>query len=258
MTGKLKTEIDLSHLAEVDDKTCNKDEDCEALLCIDGRCARDGLPELAAMHIHGDHLFVMVQRLDSDSLFRARDVSKIAVIDITSDKFIKAIDTKGKNPTAIQVSADGRSIYISQPGNWLDGSTAVLDGLIEEFDLVEMRHRRIVLEEKTLGGNIASVAIVSPTKGYVVRSDDNWRTELLTFNPSTAQLGDVIATSPCLTAGACHTFFQIALSPNGQLYLVDRDQKRSGIRIFDTNTDREITAQTIDMGLPPTSLIFYP
>ena len=51
---------------------------------------------------------------------------------------------------------------------------------------------------------------------------------------------------------------EIDLAPDGTLWLADRTLPDPGIRIFDTTTDRQLTARPIDVGLPPFAMTFVP
>lgn len=256
LSGETLGEIDLTYLAETSEQSCQQATDCTSQVCLQGKCAKDGIPELANMILYREHLFVAVQRLDRNKAFLAQDHGKLAVIDTKTDQVIKVLDTQGSNP--YMMLAKGHLLYVSQPGNWMRGTDVVLDGLIEVFDMEQLVSKGVVLRETTLGGNIVSFAIRSESQGYVVRSGQDWKTELLRFDPSTGQIGKVLRTSPCLTKGACYSYVGVHLHTDGKLFLVDRDQNLPGIRIFDTQMDQEITTTPLHLGLPPMNVVFLP
>ncbi len=255
LSGKKLKEIDLGFLAEAGKKTCQSAGDCESKRCIKKHCAEDGLPELAQMYQHKDHVWVLAQRLNRNQRFTSQHNGKIALIDTSQDKVVKQLDTKAGNPYGIDEHKG--ILYVSQPGNWMSGTKVVLDGLLEKFDLTRQQSLGVALSEKELGGNLSSFAIVSETKAYAIRTGNNWKTELVSFNPSSGKVGTVILSSPCLTQGACYTLFSIAYHPSGKLYIVERHPKTPGIRILDTRTNKELTQTPLNIGLPPMSVVFY-
>ena len=50
----------------------------------------------------------------------------------------------------------------------------------------------------------------------------------------------------------------IALAPDGILWVADDGLPAPGIRLFDPRDDRELTRGAIDVGLPPFSIGFIP
>jgi hypothetical protein len=93
--------------------------------------------------------------------------------------------------------------------------------------------------------------LVSPTKGYAIVLDAALRNLLVAFDPSTGQVTKrMLAREEYLP--------DIALAPDGTLWLADRTLLEPGIRIFDTTDDRQVTTRAIDVGLPPFSLGFVP
>jgi len=258
LTGQKQGEIDLSHLAEPPYKSCTQSSDCRSKTCQNGKCKADGLPELSKMLLHDGKLFVLVQRLDRFQQFAPNTTGKIAVIDTESDKILKILDTKGMNPISMQLSADQKLLYVAQVGVWLkDQENMVLDGQIETFDVTTLKHKGTAITEQALGGNIGSFTIPSETVGYAIRTGKDWKTELVQFHPGTGKVLKTIATSPCIDKKACYTFTQIRHHKNDMLYLVDRNLQSPGIRIFDAKTGQEKTQKPIDMGLPPSSILFY-
>lgn len=257
-TGKQTGAIDLRSLSEMTEQVCATDADCDSKVCIEKRCAQDGMPELAQMLIHGKKLFVAVQRLNRNKRFTAQHTGLLAVIDTQTDKVLKTIQLAGKNPTQLIPTRDGASVYVVQVGNWMKGPKVVLDGGIEQIDLVTLKSKGWIIRESELGGNLSSVALLSKDKAYAIRSRDQWKTELVALDLRSKNVTHTLAQSECVEQNACFTFFQIRLSASGELYLVDRHLKKPGIRVFSTNSNQEITRKPIDTGIPPSSIVFYP
>ena len=108
-----------------------------------------------------------------------------------------------------------------------------------------------IVTEDVLGGTITDFVLVSPQKGYAVVLDENLRNLLVAFDPQAGTLlGRIFASQ--------HFLSDVALAPDGTLWLADRTLPRPGIRIFDTLTDEPRGRGTIDVGLPPFSLGFLP
>ncbi len=255
LTGKSLGSIEFKGLSEINETSCQVDADCDSNSCINKRCGKDGVPEIATMHKYGNFVWIAVQRLNRNQRFSAEDNGILAIVDTRTDTLVKTIPTTGKNP--YQMQAVGNTLYVSQPGNWMVGGEVVLDGLIESYNLDTMEKKGTHLDEKTLQGNIVSFAIESPSKGYVIRSGANWVTELYRFDPEKGTLGPKLLSSPCIASKACYSLVSMSLHPTGKLFLVDRDAKSPGIRVFDTQTDQELTTQPIQLGLPPMSVTFY-
>lgn len=255
LTGAMLGSIDLSSLSESTGESCQNSESCKSKSCINGMCAKDGIPEVATMYQHNSYIWVAVQRLNRNKRFSAEDKGLLAIIDTSNDKLLKTIETSGMNP--YQFRAYQGTLYVSQPGNWMDGTKVVLDGQIESYDLATMKKVKTVLTEETLQGNLVSFVVLSETQGYVIRSGQNWKTELLRFNPKTGQLGTVLKVSKCVANNACYSFVGMDIHSSGKLFLMDRDPKNPGVRVFDTNTDKELTTTPLHIGLPPMSVTFY-
>lgn len=258
LDGTKLGDIDLSSLSETNGVACQTNADCDSALCLKGQCAEDGIPELAQMVMVGDKLVVAVQRLNRNKRFAPVTHGLLAVIDTKTDKLVQAIPTQGQNPTSMLLSPDKKRLYVVQVGAWNQGGNAVLDGLIEAFSVPALQSQGVVLRERDLGGNLSSFAISSSGKGFAIRSNDKWQTELVSVSLQDGKVGEVLATSPCVTQGACYSFFQVKADDADRILLVDRDLNKPGVRIFSGSTGKELTTAPIDMGLPPSFVLLYP
>jgi len=262
LSGKKRGTIDLSHLAETGDKTCKQDKDCSAPnRCLQGHCTRDGIPELAQMYLQGKRLFVLAQRLDRNTIFTPKNKGKLAVIDTDTDQLLTTIDLQGSNPTQILPAPDGKTLWVVQTGRWGNdrNDKAVLDGLIEAIDPVQLKSLGGVITEKDLGGNLGSVVAVSGQLAYTILTGDPplSKTTLVQFNPSAPGKGKEVAQPNC-EGSLCYFFWQIALNKRGEIYLLDRHPKKPGVRVFQASSGKEITQAPLDMKKPPAFLLFYP
>ena len=81
--------------------------------------------------------------------------------------------------------------------------------------------------------------------------DAQKRNILVAFDPSARTV-----TRRLLTR--MHYLPDVALAPDGTLWVADDGLPAPGIRIFDPTTDRQLTHAAIDVGLPPFAMGFVP
>ena len=77
------------------------------------------------------------------------------------------------------------------------------------------------------------------------------RNALVTFDPSNPA-------SPRTLFSREGFLPDIALAPDGTVWMADQSRPTYGIRILDPQTDEFVTAAPIDVGLPPFSIGFLP
>ena len=125
------------------------------------------------------------------------------------------------------------------------------DGGIEFFDPNDNSLSGLAVSEADLGGNIAAAVVATPTKGYAIVGILSTDTHVVSFNPET---GEKLET---LLEADGWIYDALALKPDGtELWITDRTSTSPGVRIFDTQTDTEITSEPINVGLPPTAICF--
>jgi hypothetical protein len=215
----------------------------------------DGIPEMDKMCRVGDYLFVTIQRLDRNNYWLPVAPSYIAVVDIQADTLVdtnpitpgsQSIQLNGTDPASdIQLNPFTGMLYVSCVGYW-----GVQDCGVEKIDPVTFQSNGYMLTETAAGGDINDVEIVAPDKGYVIISDASFHNVLLSFNPSS---GTVIST---MYAPGDYVLSDIELAPTGELFVGDRVATNPGIRLYDIQTDAEITIDPIDVGLPPFDITF--
>jgi len=211
----------------------------------------DGLPEMSQMALVGTRLFISLQRLDRRTGFKPAGPSMLAVVDTTSDVVIGTIELVGRNSLAdssgLQREPGTGKLLVPQAGNVFRTG----DGGIERVDPEGLVSEGFVVTEDVLGGTVTDFVLASPRKGYAIVLDETLRNLLVAFDPQEGTLlGRVFASTRFLS--------DVALAPDGTLWLADRALPRPGIRIFDTTTDAPIGRGVIDVGLPPFSLGFVP
>ncbi|MFH1755440.1 MAG: FlgD immunoglobulin-like domain containing protein [Candidatus Latescibacterota bacterium] len=231
-TGTKTGSIDLAHLAD-----------------------SDGIPEMDQMCLVGNYLFVTIQRIDRNNYWLPVGTSYIAVVDVTADTLVDTDPlTPGSQPITlthtnpysdIQLNPYTGMLYVSCVGYW-----GVQDGCVELIDPVTFQSQGCMLEETAADGDIYDVEIVATDKGYAIIMDASFHNKLVTFNPTTGTLLSI------LYSPGDYVLHDIELAPSGELFLSDRRPTNPGIRLYDIDTDDEITTGPIDVGLPPADITF--
>jgi hypothetical protein len=175
---------------------------------------------------------------------------EVVVIDPTTDRIVTVITLNGTNPASeFQFSPDLNRILISSVGNF-----AVNDGGIEAINPdTNTVDTRFTVTEATMGGDITAFVIVSRTKGFAIVSDATSANSLITFDPSSGQrLNRLVGPLNVVMA-------HLAINSRNEIYVavIDTTIATSGLRIFDTVTDAEITSTPLNVGqFPPVFTVF--
>ncbi len=213
--------------------------------------AANGIPDMDQMALVGDRLFVSLEELDRNRQFAPAGKSLLVVIDVATDRVTGTVVLSGTNSFSaspeIRRDPTTGALLVGEVGNIYKTG----DGGIERVDPATLTASGFFVTERQLGGNITDFVIVSATKGYALLLDDSLRNELVAFDPSRGVVTRrMFASEQYLSA--------IELAPDGTLWLADRTLGASGIRIFDTTTDRQRTRAPIPTGLPPFAMAFLP
>jgi YD repeat-containing protein len=217
----------------------------------------DGLCEMHRMHIDGEYLYVQVQRMfrqDWPDPWVPAPPSYLAVVDLASNQLVdvdpiapgmQGIELAGLNPIApMQIDPVSGLLLVPEAGQY-----GVIDAAgIEAVDLGSLQSAGFMATEAQLGGDLTDFALWSPTKAYASISDSAYNTYIISFNPATGGVIEIMYNPGDFTAG------DLLAYPGGYLYAVDRDYDAPGIRIYDTATD-DLAAGPIDTGLPPFELL---
>ena len=175
---------------------------------------------------------------------------EVVVIDPTTDRIVTVITLNGTNPISeFQFSPALNRILISSVGD-----LAVNDGGIEAINPdTNTVETQFAVTESTMGGDITAFVIVSPTKGFAIVSDTNSANSLITFDPSSGQrLNRLLGPLNVVMA-------HLAMNSRNEVYLavIDTTIATSGLRIFDADTDNEITSAPLNVGqFPPVFTVF--
>lgn len=205
----------------------------------------DGSPDPAFMLVHNGLLYVALQHIESTPVsFSVTGPGQVAVIDTTTDQLVSVIQLRSGNPiSALQFSPTLNRILVSSVGyfNINDGGIEAINPDTQTVDA------RFVIDEASIGGDITAFAIASRTKGFAIVRDASNANALVTFDPSTGQrlrrlLGPLTVSVPHLIINSRH-----------EIYLATAD----GLRIFDTESDSELTATPLNVGqFPPVFTLF--
>jgi hypothetical protein len=202
----------------------------------------DVVPYMTRALLYNGKVYVACQRLHAPvgGFIQAADTSKIVVINATTDSVEKAINLLYKDPQELYIF-NGK-LYVASVGVW-----GVGDAGIEAIDLATDASAGSVVTESEFSGDVASVVVVSDTKGYAVISDlSTFTTSLYSFNPQAKTVGSKITgiDAPC----SGHIAFD-----GTYVYVGDRSSTSPGIVVINPATDAKV-GTTKNIGLPPNSL----
>lgn len=203
----------------------------------------DGIPEMDQMAIVDGLLYVAIQRLLD---FAPAGPGALIVIDTATDQVVDEIELTGQQPfssTKGLVVRDGK-IVVGQVGNF--GAT---DGGIETVDLQTRNAEGFLITEEELGGDLNDFVLVSDTLAYALVSAPDFTTSLVRFDPTRGIVAGV------LLSGA-EFLSDLELNDRNEMFVSDRSFSTPGIRIFRASTGEELTAEPIDVGLPPFEIVF--
>ncbi len=212
----------------------------------------DGIPEMAQMAVVGGRLFVTLERLDRGQRFAPAARAALAVIDIATDTVVATVELSGQNAFS-DASGIGREpgtgkLLVAQVGHFYTTG----DGGIERIDPFTLTAEGFMVTEDALGGDVTDFVLVSPGKGYavVLLADNPPRNALVAFDPRTGTVTGRLVTRPAIP--------DIALAPDGVLWVADASVPGPGFRLFDPTDDHPLTRGVLDVGLPPFAMAFLP
>jgi hypothetical protein len=217
----------------------------------------DGIPEMHKMAIHAGRLYVTVQRIDRDTWLPA-GTSCLAVIDLADNTLIdidpatpgvQGIELAATNPNSgIHVDPITGDFLIGELGNYFE-----LDGGIERIDPDTHASLGFVLTEVALGGDLHTWATGNGWNGFAVRLTPSWTTDVVAFDLRTGLVGATLTSSS--EFAYAHLLVDVV---RRELLVCDRTYTNPGLRIFDTQTLQNLTAQPVNVGLYPHWLLAVP
>lgn len=213
----------------------------------------DGIPEVTWLGYREGKLYALLARLEE---FHPADYSLLVVIDAASGAVEKALRLAVPNPSGrLRYSEAVERFVIIESGAFTSlNEEQELDGAIEYFDPKTNTLSGPKITAAALGGDILDAVIAASDKGFAAIEEGcgaDVRTRLVSFDPTSGEkTGDLAATAEWALSA-------LELSPNGEeLWVADRSPTRPGIRIFDVESGKELTAEPLDVGLPPFMICF--
>ncbi len=210
----------------------------------------DGSPEPSQMQrLDSGDVLVACQRLED---FAPSDYSAVAVV--TPDGSVVERRLAGTNPF---------TPFVPDPGGdgWLlgvAGSTLAIeaDQGIERL-AADGSSSGLAVSEEVLGGSVTAFSFASgEDRGWAIVNvpvdPDNFvsETHLVRFDlASGTKTADVLAPGGFVLNA-------LAVDPSNRVWIADRDFERPGVRVFDGTSGEELTEAPIDVGLPPSDLLF--
>jgi DNA-binding beta-propeller fold protein YncE len=213
----------------------------------------DGLPEMDQMALVGGRLFVSLERLDRARRFAPAGRSRLAVVDTATDTVPGVVELTGENAfsetSGIAREPGTGKLLVAEAGNIFTTG----DGGIERVDPDTLVAEGFFVTEDALGGSITDFVVASPTRGYAVVfvAENPPKNVLVAFDPSRGTLeGRLLVRTGNLP--------DVALAPDGTLWVADQTLPAPGLRLLDPDTGRQLTRGVVDVGLPPFSIAFLP
>jgi DNA-binding beta-propeller fold protein YncE len=203
----------------------------------------DGIPEVSALHLAGDTLYATVARLDRNNFWAPTMSSVVLRVDTVTDTVVGEIPIV-MNPFSDFVEMPDGTLLIGSPGQF----GVIDDGGINRIDPVTHTNT-VAISEAQLGGDISGFVMVDESRGYAVVNDEAFNTSVILFDLDTQRrLETVLSAEGFLFSG-------LAVTSKKEVYVGWRHRENPGIRIIDGLTGREVTAQPIDVGLPPSNIL---
>ncbi len=213
----------------------------------------DGLPEVSQIVRIGERLYLSCQRLDRDGGWEPADVSYLIVVDIATDTLVdvdpdaegvQGIRLSAANPNGMAVT--GEQIAVGVVVNFGDRS-----GGVEIVDTAANRSLGLALSEEDLGGDITSMVLVGPDRGYAVVADENFANSVRSFDLSSGSVGAPLEN---ISGG----FIPDLAADGDRLIVADRgsfsDPASAGLKFYDAATGAFLRGP-IATGLPPSSIV---
>ena len=199
----------------------------------------DGVPDMDAIAVVGNRAFVSLELLDEN--FAPRGVGELVAIDTESDAVERTITLPVPNPYGrFRASSNSEELLVPCVGVFGEA-----DGGIVAYG-VDADAPRMVVTEQALGGDVGSFVIADNTHGFAIVARE-FITYLVTFDPSTGDVGDSILDSEGWDLRDVELV-------GGQIVVADGAPTAPGLRVFDLD-GTEVTSAPVDVGLPPSVVL---
>lgn len=221
----------------------------------------NGVPYVAAGKVVDGKLFILAQRLDSDS--RPTNDSYVVVFDVETDNEIDIITLQGRNPSTIDylpevglvVSSIGTYETIDyNTGEVTDG--AIYNGGIEVINPSSNTLLSQIVDDTETTGQISNMTIIDQDTGYFIGYHNSGSSQVFKFDP-TPDSGITAEQNHTAVAGfESGDYRDVAGSPKGNLWLADADTRTPGIHIINPTNDVLIKFVDSPRSLLPNSIAF--
>ncbi len=221
---------------------------------------RDGVADLGRMILHEGRLFVQIRRINFDEPGVFAPPAYLAVIDVASETLIdvdpgtpgiQAIQLMGTWPKLrMQIVPESRRLFLSATGTSFDA------GGIEVIDLDALASTGLMIQERAgfTGADLGPFVMVTPERGYLVYTTD------FTISSHMQGFSELGGVDPLPQVYGVVDYFAPALEWNpqtGTFFFPSSGSGGDGIRVFDVDTDAQLTRDPIPTTGPPTDFLLY-
>ena len=203
----------------------------------------DRLPRPDQVLLHDGLLYVTIQ--DVNRNFTEYRTGRVVIIDPEARSVTGVVDLQGQNPfQSLAAIPDTGLIYVGLAGIFKGLLPQALTGGVEAVDPVT-RTASVVVDDDLLGGNVASAAVHSATRGFCVVTDSAYRNFVKMFDPTT---GDVLGTIHETT----NLIAALEADGDGWLIVAEAGYFEPRLLVFDALTGQALASLPVQ--LPPFSL----
>jgi len=204
---------------------------------MDAGTSTPELPYLQCSKFYNNIIYILCQRLKKGEggVPVADKLPGLIVAFSTVTDSVDTISLLRKKPVSMDIY--NGYLYIASEG------TLTEVGGVEKIDLVSGTTSVDVLAVSGIADDIASIGMVSDTKGYLlVRTKQSGETKLFEFDPSSGSMGNEVTSIENATGGMAYD--------GTYLYVGDRSTTNPGVVIINP-VDNSKVAGPVNMGLYP-------
>ncbi|MBW2147575.1 MAG: hypothetical protein JRG73_07810 [Deltaproteobacteria bacterium] len=206
----------------------------------------DGIPESGPAVLVNGSVYVLLQVLDRNNFFTPTGGGILLKIDPVTDTVEGSVTLTLQNPGSMLNHPGRKQLLVGAVGTF----TNTEDGGIEAINPSTMTSEGVLIRETALGGDLGGFAMADASKGYAIVSDSSFNYQVVSFNLNTGEkMTDIF--------GPTSAFLQKIAVHKGKLYVLSRDLETPGIIVYNIWDDSRITAEPVDVGLPPFDIVFY-
>jgi hypothetical protein len=214
----------------------------------------DNIPEISALFYYDNYIYAVAGRLNrnitGNSIWPPVGESYLLKISTTTFEVEANMILPFSNPLSkMRYSSSRQTIYFAASAMF--ATKYSLDGGVVEFHLPSQTFLESPLTEEQAGFEITDAILIYDNLGFILGLDDENNSYFAAFDPQQKTLIKKIAKINYFSGGY---FTDMVADSFYNIYLADRTAKNPGIRIFDSDTLKEITDKPIRVGLPPYSL----